>query len=743
MARVPPGSRRTALAAAAAASLLCAPPHAAGADETAVASRTLSVPRLDHPVVPDGRLDEPVWARAAVARDFVQREPRAGEPASQPTEVLLFYTDRFLFIGARLHDSEPSRIVGSEYRRDASLDANDAFEVFLDTFHDGRNAFYFQTNAVGAQRDALVRNEGESVNWEWDGVWEVGCARDVWGWTVEMVIPFSTLRFRTGSPSGWGANFGRLVARTREESHWAPISRDWGFLAKWRVSAYGRLENLEQARPGGRLALKPFALGGAETEGDRPGEVDPALEAGLDAKVALSSTVIADLTVNTDFAQVEADQQQVNLTRFPLFFPEKREFFLENAGLFQIGERLRPFETPSTLLFFSRRIGLTEDGDPVPLLGGARVTGKLGRYDLGAFDIVADRTTFENDDGELVRLPRTNFAALRLKRDVGARSSAGALLLAKTPADEGTSNQVVAVDASIAPSPTLSILGFAARSFTPGLTGSAHAVGVDLNWETDRGSAMASYVDIGDDFISEMGFLQRTGIRKLRASAGLQRRPGVLGIRQAFVFDDHTYIEDHRGDLQSQLNFLGSGAFFDNGSLLIAGWQHMAEGLTEPFEIEDDVEVPVGLYRFDQALLFFEIDRSRKISGNGVLTSGSFFGGSLHSATLGTQYRPTGRLSFNLDYGVNVVSIPIELGDFTTHLVVSRVAFAFSTQAFLRGLVQVGDDEARYNLLFRLTYRPGSDLYVVYNEDRDIERGRSVLKNRQILAKLTFYAVPR
>jgi hypothetical protein len=362
--------------------------RALSAQEQAL-ERVLVVPFVDEAPQLDGRLNEPLWARAARVQGFTQREPRGGEAATLSTEVLVFYTARTLYVGAILRDAEPLRIVSSEYLRDASLDANDSFEVFLDTFRDRRNSFYFATNAAGAQRDGLVRNEGEALSWEWDGVWHVASARDDHGWSTEIAIPFATLRFDPRAGESWGVNFGRLVSRTREESYWAPIDRDWGFNGKWRVSAFGELRGLRDVRPGGRLPLKPFFLGGVARDYEEATRAGWMGEVGLDAKIALTPTLVTDLTWNTDFAQVESDQQQVNLTRFPLFFPEKREFFLENAGLFQIGERSAPFEPPGTLLFFSRRIGLTDDGDLVPLIGGVRLTGRAAGYEIGALDIVS------------------------------------------------------------------------------------------------------------------------------------------------------------------------------------------------------------------------------------------------------------------------------------------------------------------------------------------------------------------
>jgi hypothetical protein len=700
-----------------------------------VAKLVRDMPRID------GRLDDEVWRGAAKATGFVQTEPNGGAEATQPTDVFVAYTNRALLIGARLQDSEPSRIVANEYRRDADLRADDSFEVFLDTFHDGRNAFYFATNPVGAKRDAVVRNEGSVLNFEWDGVWDVACSQDSEGWTAEIAIPFSTLRFRPESLEGWGMNFGRLVARNREQSYWAPIDRDWGFDPQWRVSAYGTLLGLDRARPSGRLQLKPYLLAGAEQDlVDQPGDADFRRDVGIDAKVAVTPTLMADLTVNTDFAQVESDQEQVNLTRFPLFFPEKREFFLENAGLFHIGELVRFEEPPSTLLFFSRRIGLYDDEYEVPILAGVRLTGKLGRYEIGGFDIVTRETRIDED----TLVPQTNFAAFRLKRDLLGRSSVGAMVLAKSPADEGTYNRVVAADTTIAPDPNTTIHGFAAKSFTQGLAGSSHALGADGTWQTDKAMVSGSYVDIGDDFNTEMGFLQRTGIRKYRGSALVSPRPRFGGIRQVFFGIDHTYITDREGNLESQFNNIGPFIVFNNGAFLFGGWLNTAEGLTEPFEIRDGVEIPVGSYRFDQGVVQYIGDRSRKLSINGGAVVGGFYNGRIRSYNIGGRVRPHGRLDVSLDYFRNNVDLPLEGGRFATNLIVTRAILAFSPRAYIRGLFQYNDDdeEVGTNILFRYTYRPGADLFVVYNDQRDTSSTGWSVTERELLVKLTLYFAP-
>lgn len=702
---------------------------------TVVATSVEDMPRID------GRLDDAVWRTAAVVSDFIQTEPHEGQAATQPTQVFIAYTAQTLLIGARLADNDASRIVATEYRRDGMLDADDSFEVFLDTFRDKRNAFYFATNPVGVQLDALVRNEGALLTYEWDGVWEVACTRDEEGWTAEIAIPLSTLRFRPDDTEGWGVNFGRSVARTREQSYWAPIDRDWGFLGKWRVSEFGTLTGINGVRPGGRLQVKPYALGGAERDYLLESEdAELRTDVGLDAKVAVSPTLMADFTVNTDFAQVESDQSQVNLTRFPLFFPEKREFFLENAGLFLVGEQVRFEEPPSTLLFFSRRIGLYDDEFEVPIIGGARLTGKLGRYDIGAFDIV----TREIQIDEKTLLPRTNYGAVRIKRDIFARSSVGGMFLSKTPAEEGSSNQVVAADATLVPNSSTTFYGFASKSFTPGLTGSSHAAGIDGNWQSDKGMLFGSYVDIGDDFNSEMGFVQRTGIRKFRGSAFVSPRPGRAGIRQVFFGVDEMYIADREGRLESQFTSIGPFILFDNGSLLMGAWTNLAEGLTEPFEIRDDVEIPIGKYRWNQGVLQYMGDRSRTVSVNGGMVFGGFYSGTIRSINVSGRVRPHRRLALSLEYYRNKIDLPIEGGRYTTNLVVSRAVFAFSSRAYIRGLFQYNDDEkeAGANVLFRYTYRPGADLFVVYNEQRDISLVPTAVKHRELLVKMTFYLAP-
>ncbi|MEW5981214.1 MAG: DUF5916 domain-containing protein [Acidobacteriota bacterium] len=714
----------------------------AGAQAPPPLTRAVVVAPATGAVRLDGRLDEPAWADAPVHSGFVQREPRSGEPATHRTDVRVIHTDTALLVAARLHGPPGSTLIATEYRRDADLDSDDTFEVYLDTFHDHRNAFYFATNPLGAQRDALVRNEGEDLNWQWDGIWDVSCTRDRDGWTVEMSIPFSTLRYRPGVARPWGINFGRLAASMREESYLAPISRDFGFFGKWRVSAFATLSGLPVLATPSPFRVWPFAVGGWDRDFEDAFRSPNgwAGELGVDAKIGLGASGVADVTYNTDFAQVEADQQQVNLTRFPLFFPEKRTFFLENAGLFKVGERTQPFEPPTTLLFFSRRIGLSEDGDVVPIVGGARVTGKAGAWDFGAFDIVTDAIRL---DGE-TRLPRTNFAALRVKRDVLRRSTVGAMYLSKVPGEEGTSNQVFAADGSFSFGDALSIIGFAAKSLTPGLNGSSHAFSIDAALNKDRYGWGLIYADIGDDFNSEMGFLQRTGIRKYRGGAYVGLRPGWRGVRQVFLGPDVTYITDRQNRLQTLNGAIGPAVLFEDGSILFAQAIVNAEGLTEPFELRDGVEIPEGTYRGTQFVAQYMPNRGRRVSVGGGFYGGGFYGGTLAAPNVSLTVRLHQRLRAGVDYFRSRVDVPIQGGTFTTNLIVGRATLAFSPKAFVSALVQRDDDtrEVGANVVFRYTYQPGADLFVVFDDARAILGGEPPTKRRRFLVKLTYYLAP-
>src|SRR5438876_2540947 len=377
---------------------------------TARQTRRLEAVRAAGDITLDGILEEPAWTQAAIASHFIQNDPHEGQPATYDTEVRVLYDDRALYFGVFARDNEPNRIIVSDLKKDFDTTSSDGFRIILDTFRDERNGYQFATNPAGAKWDAQMTNEGRENNVNWDGIWEVATRIVATGWYAEIRIPFRTLRFNAGDGEVWGVNFERKIRRLYEDSYWAPIPRIYDIQ---RVSLAGTLEGMRGLRPGKDLRVKPYALSSSNTV---PGRTVGDFNAGLDVKYGVTSSLTADFTLNTDFSQVEADEQQINLSRFSLFFPEKRDFFLENSGIFGFGggggfssggpAAGRQNGSQDTRLFFSRRVGLSDNGDAIPILGGARLTGRQGRYSVGALNIQ------QREQGSV---PATNFTALRIR----------------------------------------------------------------------------------------------------------------------------------------------------------------------------------------------------------------------------------------------------------------------------------------------------------------------------------------
>ena len=413
----------------------------------------------------DGRLDDEPWSRAPVGSGFTQREPIEGDPATEGTEFRVVYTPSHLYIAVTAYQEQPPAIVAKEMERDSRLYRDDSIAIVLDTFADGRNGYVFETNTNGARFDALITDEGGNVNTEWDGVWAVVSRRTADGWTAEFAIPFSTLRFAPGL-SQWGLNVRRMIRRKSEEVNWAPLGFDDGDpadrtrYAVYRMSLAGRLSGLENLRPSRQIDVTPFLVNDTSRRPlSEEWRTENATDAGLDVKWGLTRNLVLDLTLNTDFAEVEIDDQQVNLTRFSLFFPEKRDFFLENAGIFEYGLPQRDARSPVLMkVFFSRRIGFYE-GREVPINYGARLTGRVGGWNLGVLEVTTDAVEF--DDGSSVR--SANFGVIRLQRNVGRRSGVGLVYTDHSDSGE-VRNRVFGVDFDYQPTRHFDLAGFASQS---------------------------------------------------------------------------------------------------------------------------------------------------------------------------------------------------------------------------------------------------------------------------------------
>ena len=505
--------------------------------------RTVSAVEAHAPIVLDGALDEEVWRAAEPAGEFVQAEPHEGEPATELTEVRLAFDRDAIYIGVVCHDTDPAGAIINDIRKDFVAGEQDSFEVILDTFADRRNGFVFVTNAAGAKSDTQIANEGRDVNTSWDAVWTVATRRDAGGWSAEIRIPFKTLRFQRGADRVWGVNFSRRIRRKNEIDYWSRVPRVYNL---YRAGFGGTLTGLPDASEGRNLRIKPW-IAADSTRPVAGAAFDAGAHAGLDLKYGVTPSLTLDVTAKPDFAQAEADEQQVNLTQFSLYYPEKREFFLENSGTFYFGDIPREsrlgnnrFSPPEEemLLFFSRRIGLTGGGQPIPIDAGARLTGRAGAYGVGLMTIQTD------PDGSA---PGDNYTVLRGRRDVLGTSDVGAIFLSRQSTASGDYNRVYGADANFRFFRALSLNGFLAKSETPGVVGGELSGKGSIVWNDNFVHTQYSLLSVGDNFRDDIGFVKRTGIRKHFADFGVRPRPaGAAQVRHPRAAPAHALQHLHR-----------------------------------------------------------------------------------------------------------------------------------------------------------------------------------------------------
>ncbi len=712
--------------------LSCATAWAAVGPLTAASRQNSSAPpgervtqavRTNGRIVIDGILSEPEWQDAVVATDFIQRIPDTGKPATERTEVRLLYDDAHLYVGVHCFDSAGrAGIVVNDITKDFYTLDSDGFQIVLDTYNDDRNSFLFGTNPAAGRFDMQIGADGNAGNTSWDGIWDVATSIDDQGWHVEMSIPFKTLRFSGESEQVWGVNFERRVRRKFEDSYWSPLGAPYRL---GRVSLAGRLEGLRGVEPGRNLWVKPYVSAPiVRREGD---DTDFLPDAGVDVKYGLSSQLTLDITTNTDFSQVEADDEQINLTRFSLFFPEKRDFFLENAGIFEWGRRRRGSSQQNDVIpFFSRRIGLTEDGAVVPILGGVRVSGRTGPYSLGLLSIQTDDTELE---------PSTNFSLIRVRRDILRQSDVGALFINKD-GGEGF-NRTYGVDSNFNFFRYMDLSLWAVETDGPGTDGRDGAVNFELNWWDQFYDIRASHLRIGEDFNPEVGFAPRVGIHKTSAKFGItprprERIPWIREINPAVEFD---YITNEDNQLETRVGEAGVKVTFSDSSYLQVEGETNFERLDEPFEIRDGQFIAAGDYRFDEFSVEYSSDRSRLLSWQARVGTGGFYDGDRDDYRVGLALQPSHRLSTRLQWSHNDLNLPS--GDFRTNLVAGRVDYSFSNRMFLHALIQYNSeaDEIVSNVRFNFMHRPLSDFYLVYNERRNSDGD---VKDRALIAKLTY-----
>jgi hypothetical protein len=695
--------------------------------------------RLTEPLRVDGRLDEEIYALTPSISDFIQQDPREGEPASEKTEAWIFFDNRNIYISARCWDSQPERMIANDLRRDGNnILQNENFGFILDTFNDKRNAFAFNTNPIGGMRDLMITDETNS-NADWNAVWDVKTGRFEGGWSIEVVIPFKSLRYPSGANQIWGMNLRRVVKWKNEMSYMTKIPAYLGQRGLFAIGLAGTLVGIEPPSASINLELKPYGISGART--DR--RASPAFsnrvdkDMGLDLKYGVSKSLTLDVTYNTDFAQVEDDTAQVNLTRFNQFFPEKREFFLEGQGIFAFGGAGNAFggggDTP--VLFFSRRIGLN-NGQPVPIAGGGRLTGRAGAYSIGLLDIQSERS-------DSAGAAATNFSVFRLKRNLFRRSNIGVLYTRRMETGPGSQplGETFGVDGLYSLSPAFNINTYVARTRKNGVKGddTSHLVKVDYN--TDRYGAQFERLAVGKNFNPDVGFLRRSDFQRSSAMARFSPRPARTHMKavRRFVYQGTAeYYENGAGRVDMrELN--GTFAIeMQNSDRFSADYSDGYEFIPSRFAIASNVNVPVGGYDSRNTTVSYTFGTQHTFSGTLNYQQGTLYGGTKRTFGVGTgRVEISPRFSIEPSVSANWVDLPF--GRFTSTVVTGRNTYTLTARMFVSALVQFNSSTRTMstNARFRWEYQPGSEMFVVYSDGRDtIPTGFPTLVNRAFIFKV-------
>ncbi|HEX9722790.1 MAG TPA: DUF5916 domain-containing protein [Vicinamibacteria bacterium] len=696
---------------------------------------TLRSTYLVEPIVLDGQLTESVYEETPSISGFIQQEPREGEPATEQTEVWVFHDATNIYVVARCWDSQPHRMVANELRRDnTNIDNNENFAVIFDTFYDRRNGFLFHTNPLGAIADGQVTDEG-NLNTDWNTVWFVKTGLWSDGWAVEMAIPFKSLRYQGAENEIWGVNFRRIVQWKNEWSYLTLVPAAYGWQGIQKLSTGGTL--VGHAPPGQalNLELKPYATAGLRTDlaADVPYTNDVDGDVGFDLKYGLTRGLTADFTYNTDFAQVEADEQQVNLTRFGLFFPEKRDFFLEGKDIFGFaGVSASRGGDNAPVMFFSRQIGLDNDL-VVPTNAGGRVTGRTGNYTLGALAI-------QTDGLQDVGVPTTNFGVFRLKRDVLRRSNIGAIGTYRSPAtDIDGANKLVGLDGNFAFYENVDITTYYARTVTPETTGRDSTYRGRFQYGGDRYGLELDRLVVEENFNPEIGFVRREDFEQSLAKARFSPRPRSIEAIRKFTFETGVdYIENGVGLLESRQVELQFQTELEVGDQFNVAYRRNYEFLEEDFEITDGVIIPIGGYDFERFSGEYQFGSQRKMSGQVRAETGSFYSGDMTELQVDGRAEITPRFSIEPRVAINWVDLPE--GSFTTELFRARLNYMISPRIFLGALLQYNSEAnlTTANVRFRWEYQPGSDFFVVYSDGRDtLSTGFPELQDRSLVIKFT------
>ena len=701
--------------------------------DQAAPPRSARVVRTVSAIVLDGFLDEADWQSAPPIGDLRQREPDEGAPATEQTQVRLLYDSENLYVGILCLDSEPDAVIATQMSRDADLSSDDRIEILLDTFRDRRNAFYFATNPAGALVDGLIIENG-SLNSEWDAIWNVRARRTSDGWSAEFAIPFKSLGFEQSLDS-WGFNVSRSISRKIEEDRWAGARLDVEFV---QVSEAGEIQGLTQVEQGAGLDIRPFVsglwvndtlAGRSTTDGDLGGDIF----------YNITPSLRLTGTLNTDFGETEVDDRQINLTRFPLFFPEKRSFFLENVGVFDFG--VSGGFGPKVLPFFSRRIGLL-GSDEVPILGGVKLAGKAGRFDVGVLDVQTRETDFSE---------AKNFLVTRVKRNIWNQSYVGMIYTDGNPA-ESSSARTWGADVLLG---TSNFLGtrrnFNVQAFAMGVrnedvSGGSGAYRLAVTYPNDLWDVEASWLRTERNFQPALGFVQRVDIRRTNVSVNFSPRPtDFLGLRQLRHQLDFSHeVRLDTGRVQNWSLFTAPINWtWNSGDRFEANWSGAFDRLLEPFEISEGVVLPPGDYRYNRYRLEFWTSDNRPWKVETTWWFGTFWSGHADELSGQFQYKLAPNLDMALQYELTFARLPE--GNFAARIFTLRANYSVNPFLTLFNLVQFDNETNNLGWQSRVRWilEPGRDLFFVFNqgwiqEDRPDGGRRFRFTGRELRAKLQY-----
>ena len=676
----------------------------------------------------DGVLDEAVWQRAAPATRFWQYAPLDRVPATENTEVRVVQDDRALYFAIICHDADPKGIIAQDMRRDAPLSNDDYVGIYLDTYHDHRNFYYFSTNSLGTRRDGIV-TDARSYNTAWNGIWQVRTQVTDQGWTAEFRIPFSTLRFGGDQPMTWGLQLSRAIRRKQESDYWAPIPRWLGGRATWRAERFGQLIGIRTDAAYAKWEAEPYVLGGG-ARGYRPSSSDPRFNTGGDILYDFTPNLRGTVSIRTDFAQVEADQEVINFTRFPLFFPERRDFFLEDAGLFTVGLE------QEMMMFYSRRIGLS-DGRQVPILAAGKLSGRVGPYSVGVMNVQTDQADVSRPGGAAASEPRTNYSVLRVKRNLFTNSSIGAILTNKQ-SSENDFRRLGGIDGNFWFSPSLKGEMLLARTLNPaGVSDDSLGIG-RLMFSKQNTVADVRYYAVGPDFAPAMGFVAQNDLRRSSAEAGYTQWINRNGVRNVIYSGSLIYDAFYDHGFLGRRGAAGADVTLASNDKIGYSYGPARERISVPFAV-GPITIQPGDYSNRSHEVSVESNASRPVSGIVNYSLIDYWGGQRRQLLVSTTAHPSANLAVDVIYTHNTVDHP--RGAFDTTTLSNRVLYAFTTDLFVKSYIQWNDLDQKLsaNLLVGWEYRPGSEIYLVYDEIRDrFASPHLASRNRLLLAKLTY-----